>query len=1039
MSKRKRALITALLAAAALFTLLGAVVLIAQRQERVRGALDGLPPADLPPRVPVLGINADLTQYDAAALAENLDRIAALGFVWVRQTFAWEEIEPQPGHYEWATYDAIVEALAARGLRPVAVLGRSPAWAADNPTAPPQDAQDFARFASAFATRYGDRVDVYQIWDEPNRASGWGGRPADPIGYATLLQVAYRAIHAADPHALVLTGGLTPTVETGPDNLNDVLYLRVLYEKGAAPFFDGVAANPYGLSSGPDDRRVDIHLLNFSRLVLLREEMERQGDRSKPLWVTQLGWDAQQIAPEQQAVWTVAAYRRALAEWPWSGALILDGWQPNAAADDPRWGFALRQPDGSLSPAAEAIQAQAELFNSALWPGVYTPTHPLLIYSGDWQFSELGADFSPQGNSAVDVPFIGDTLALIVRRDRNQAYLYVTVDGELPRNLPWDDEGAYLTITSPDYQPRIETLSVATGLQPEQRHVAHIEARYGWTQWAVVGFAVGRHIDTSAYDALIGVLLALSVGLIGWVLWIGRGLRWGIPLQQAAVVLAMQLDGGLHLILSFVAALAVWVGAALTWGGLVPNLLRRVGEGSSLILTVLTAGVFYFSPWLALTLTALVVLFVLIYAKPSLGLALIAAFAPYYLMPRPLFDKMLSLVETVSLLTLIAWAIHIVAARQEKGWTTPLDLRRQMTALDKALALFVGLAVISLSWAELVGVAFTDLRQVVIEPLVAYLVLRTMPLTPRERWRIVDLLILTGTVVAFIGLVQVITGSNVILAEGGMPRLRSVYNSPNNAALILGRLIPIAAAVALLGGNRLRRWLYGAAAVTMLIAAIWTLSKGALLLGLPAGLALVVILWAGRKGLIAAAVGIILEILALIPLSRLPRFSGLVDFASGTSTTFFRLNLWRSTLRMLRDHPITGVGMDQFLYQYRGRYILPAAWREPDLSQPHNFLLNYWVRLGIAGLAAGIWIQVAFWRMAWRAQRRLRSMDSDAWALTIGLMGSMAALVAHGMVDEAHFVVDLAFIFFITLGLMHQLHEEAKHGGHDQRADVAAG
>jgi len=1039
MNKNRRILTVGLLVTGALLALMGAATLIAQQQERLRGALDGLPSVDLPPRVPVLGVNADLTQYDATALAENLDRIAEVGFVWVRQTFAWEEIEPQPGHYEWAAYDAIVEEVTARGLRLVAVLWRSPAWAADNPTAPPQDEESFARFAAAVAARYGNRIDVYQIWDEPNLASGWGGRPADPIGYATLLQAAYRAIHAADPHALVLTAGLAPTAEAGPDNLNDVLYLRALYEKGAAPFFDGVAAEPYGFSSGPDDRRVDIHVLNFSRLVLLREEMERHGDRSKPLWVSQFGWDARQVTPERQAAWTVAAYQRALTEWPWSGALILDGWQPEAPSDDPRWGFALRRPDGTLSPTAEAIHTQAESFNMALWPGIYAPTHPLLSYSGDWRFSALGADFSQQGNSAVDVPFVGDTFALIVRRDNLQAYLYVTVDGQPPRLLPQDEEGAYLTLTSPDYQPRIEMLPIVAGLDADRRHMAHIEARYGWTRWAVAGFAVGRHIDTTAPDVLAATLAALSIGLIAAALWLGQGLRWSILLQRAGVGLVTRLGDALHLMLSLGTVLAVWVGAALTWGGFVPNLLRRVGEGPSLIITALTAGLFYFSPGLVLTFAALALLFVLIYAKPSIGLALIAAFAPYYLMPRPLFDKMLSLVETISLLTLVAWAIHIAAAQSKKGWPTPAALWRRMTALDKALALFVGLAVVSLSWADLVGVAFTDLRQVVIEPLVVYLVLRTMPLTPRERWRIVDLLILTGVIVALVGLVQVATGTNVILAEGGIPRLRSVYNSPNNAALFLGRLVPIAVAVALIGGNRWRRWLYGAAGVVMLVATVWTFSKGALLLGLPVGLALVIILWAGRRGLIAAVVGMVLEALALIPLSRLPRFSGLVDFASGTSTTFFRLNLWRSTLRMLRDHPITGVGMDQFLYQYRGRYILPAAWREPDLSQPHNFLLNYWVRLGILGLMVGIWIQVAFWRMAWHTQHSLRGADSAARALAVGLMGSMAAMVAHGMVDEAHFVVDLAFVFFMTLGLMHQLYEEAEHGNPHQRADVASG
>jgi hypothetical protein len=86
--------------------------------------------------------------------------------------------------------------------------------------------------------------------------------------------------------------------------------------------------------------------------------------------------------------------------------------------------------------------------------------------------------------------------------------------------------------------------------------------------------------------------------------------------------------------------------------------------------------------------------------------------------------------------------------------------------------------------------------------------------------------------------------------------------------------------------------------------------------------------------------------------------------------------------------------------------------------------LNYWVRLGIVGLAAGVWMQVAFWRLAWGTQKRLRAADSGQRALVVGLMGSMAAFLAHGMVDAVHFVIDLAFIFFMSLGLVWQINSE---------------
>jgi O-antigen ligase len=169
--------------------------------------------------------------------------------------------------------------------------------------------------------------------------------------------------------------------------------------------------------------------------------------------------------------------------------------------------------------------------------------------------------------------------------------------------------------------------------------------------------------------------------------------------------------------------------------------------------------------------------------------------------------------------------------------------------------------------------------------------------------------------------------------------------------------------------------------------------------------------------------------LAAVPLLRTPRFASLLDTHSGT--TFFRLHLWRSSCMMLRDHPWLGVGLDNFLYQYRSRYILPAAWQEPDLSHPHNVLLDYGTRLGLFGLAAGAWLQVSFWRLAlplrWRAgsvdgpARRELGEAADRRALAIGLMGSMVDFLAHGMVDASYFVIDLAYVFFLTLGLVQWL------------------
>jgi O-antigen ligase len=121
---------------------------------------------------------------------------------------------------------------------------------------------------------------------------------------------------------------------------------------------------------------------------------------------------------------------------------------------------------------------------------------------------------------------------------------------------------------------------------------------------------------------------------------------------------------------------------------------------------------------------------------------------------------------------------------------------------------------------------------------------------------------------------------------------------------------------------------------------------------------------------------------------------------------------------MIRDHPLFGVGLDNFLYKYP-RYMLPEAWQEPDLSHPHNILLDWWTRLGVLGVGALIWLEVAFYRLG---VRLYRSLDrGEIQALVLGLMASMVDFLAHGLIDNSYFLVDLAFVFFLTLGIVRRL------------------
>jgi O-antigen ligase len=123
----------------------------------------------------------------------------------------------------------------------------------------------------------------------------------------------------------------------------------------------------------------------------------------------------------------------------------------------------------------------------------------------------------------------------------------------------------------------------------------------------------------------------------------------------------------------------------------------------------------------------------------------------------------------------------------------------------------------------------------------------------------------------------------------------------------------------------------------------------------------------------------------------------------------FRLDLWQSSLEMVRDHPILGIGLDNFAYVYQA-YLRAGAAAEPNLSHPHNWVLHLWLELGLLGLIAFGWLVLRFWRY-------VLNQSESRW-LVAGAAGAMADLLVHGFIDNSYFLVDLAFVFWLCLALV---------------------
>ena len=326
--------------------------------------------------------NFDTSQRDVKLAKEG-------GFGWVKQRFEWRYIEGgAKGRFEWNEPDRIMKAVDDAGLKVVVRLDNQPAWArADGifPQSGPADRlSDWTDYLTAVATRYKGRIAGYQIWNEPNLAVEWGGKTPNAAEYTQLLIASYQAIKRADPQAVVITAGLSPTTDTSPSARPDVQYLKEMYAAGAKGSFDLLGAHGAGFKAEPEaDPAVvalDPSLTNndpsapelkriytFRHVEDLRKVMVDQGDSDHKMAILEMGWTSDpradspyrwhSVTEDQKADYLVRAFRYAWANWSYVAFMTV------LYIPDPTWTrsqeqlyWSITNPDGSARPAYRSLQ-----------------------------------------------------------------------------------------------------------------------------------------------------------------------------------------------------------------------------------------------------------------------------------------------------------------------------------------------------------------------------------------------------------------------------------------------------------------------------------------------------------------------------------------------------------------------------------------------------------------------------------------------------------------------------------------------------------
>ncbi len=248
------------------------------------------------------GVSSHPQSHPAAD--QKLEALAAalVGIKVVREDIRWGGVQPERGRWEFGSMDRTVEIFGQENIELEAILCYCAPWAASEQArkegwagraAPEINA--WKEFCAAMAQRYRGKIRFYEVWNEPD-LEGFARFGVDE--YAEMMRTAYAAIKAADPDAVVLTGGYA-TMSDHPSKKGDFQEQTLVKGKGS---YDIHAYHEHGSFYPHFVRMVE------ERFLPMRE---RTGT-TEPWWANETALSSAGDREREQAL---ALYKKLLYSW----------------------------------------------------------------------------------------------------------------------------------------------------------------------------------------------------------------------------------------------------------------------------------------------------------------------------------------------------------------------------------------------------------------------------------------------------------------------------------------------------------------------------------------------------------------------------------------------------------------------------------------------------------------------------------------------------------------------------------------------------
>jgi len=353
-------------------------------------------------------------------------------------------------------------------------------------------------------------------------------------------------------------------------------------------------------------------------------------------------------------------------------------------------------------------------------------------------------------------------------------------------------------------------------------------------------------------------------------------------------------------------------------------------------------------------------------------------------------------------LAFAAWTFKLLLAPKSKLRFAPLDF---------AFGIFFLSALLSTVFSAEPLKSFIGLKKFLLIP-IPYLIANNIKSEERMR-ELIYLIFFMTALVSLYGLTLYFGG-----LQDRLRATQSIY-------MTMGGLLVIVASFVLslfLFNNRLKeKLLLGITLFLLLTSLIFTYTRSSWVGFLSAALLIGVL--KTPRFLFFLAFLLLLSIFFL-PQGVIER--GKSTFSGRDWTVADRVAMWKAGAKMVRDHPLVGVGLIDLKAIYQ-KYMLPEAYQV--VGHLHNNFVQIGVTMGFLGLTSFLWLLYNIAHTEFQIYRKIKEEEKFLKAITLGSLASFFGFLMNGFFEWNFGDAEVIMLIWFTLGLSlatEKLEEEKK-------------